>query len=99
MARTISPDDADAEKVARDCGKGGVDFRIAAFRIRLEPLMRVINERSHHLSSTLRIFGLALQTPAQKIDASEMMRTACLTDAAVRPKGPNGTHRSFHSDQ
>ena len=51
------------------------------------------------LSSTLRIFARLVQTPAQKIAASETMRTACLTGAAVRPKGPNGTHRSFHSDQ
>ena len=51
------------------------------------------------LSSTLRIFARLVQTPAQKIAASETMRTACSTGAAVRPKGPNGTHRSFHSDQ
>jgi DNA invertase Pin-like site-specific DNA recombinase len=51
------------------------------------------------LSSTLRIFGLGVQTPVQKIDASAMMRTACLTGAAVRPNGPNGTYRSFHNDQ
>ena len=44
-------------------------------------------------------FGLGVQTPVQKIDASAMMRTACLTGAAVRPNGPNGTHRSFHNDQ
>ena len=31
------------------------------------------------LSSTLRIFGLGVQAPVQKIDASAMMRTACLT--------------------
>src|ERR1019366_5059153 len=50
-------------------------------------------------SSTLRIFVRLFQTPAQKIDASAMMRTACSTGAAVRPKGPNGAHRSFQSDQ
>jgi hypothetical protein len=53
----------------------------------------------HYLSSTLRIFVRLFQTPAQKIDASAMMRTACSTGAAVRPKGPNGIHRSFQSDQ
>src|SRR3984893_10688117 len=36
------------------------------------------------LSSTLRIFARLVQTPAQKIDASETMRTACSTRAAVR---------------
>jgi hypothetical protein len=54
---------------------------------------------THFLSSTLRILSRLLQTPAQKIAASAMMRTACSTGAAVRPKGPNGTHRSFQSDQ
>jgi hypothetical protein len=38
----------------------------------------------------LRIFSRLLQTPAQKIAASAMMRTACSMGAAVRPKGPNG---------
>ena len=51
------------------------------------------------LGSTLRIFSHLLQTPAQKIAASAMMRTACSMGAAVRPKGPNGAHRSFQSDQ
>ena len=51
------------------------------------------------LSSTLRIFSRLLQTPVQKIAASAMMRTACSMGAAVRPKGPNGAHRSFQSDQ
>src|SRR5208283_1226134 len=55
--------------------------------------------KTHLLSSTLRIFARLVQTPAQKIAASETMRTACSTGVAVRPKGPNGTHRSFHSDQ
>jgi hypothetical protein len=52
------------------------------------------------LSSTLRIFPRLLQTPAQKIAASAMMRTACSMGAAVRPKGPNGAHRSHaHSTE
>jgi hypothetical protein len=51
------------------------------------------------LSSTLPIFARLFQTAAQKIDASAMTRTACPTGNAVRPKGPNGAHRSFHSDQ
>ena len=51
------------------------------------------------LSSTLRIFVHLLETSAQKIAASAMMQTACSTRAAVRPRGPNGTHRCFHSDQ
>ena len=51
------------------------------------------------ISSTLRIFVRLFQTPAQKIDASAMMRTACSTGAAVHPKGPNGIHRSVQSDQ
>ena len=44
-------------------------------------------------------FARLFQTAAQKIDASAMTRTACPTGNAVRPKGPNGAHRSFHSDQ
>ena len=44
-------------------------------------------------------FSCLLQTPAQKIAASAMMRTACSTGAAVRPRGSNGAHRSFQSDQ
>src|ERR1019366_10335557 len=44
-------------------------------------------------------FVRLFQMPAQKIDASAMMRTACSTGAAVCPKGPNGIHRSFQSDQ
>ncbi len=64
-------------------------------QLALEYLERVARD----LSSTLRIFARLVQTPAQKIAASETMRTACSTGAAVRPKGPNGTHRSFHSDQ
>jgi hypothetical protein len=45
------------------------------------------------LSSTLQIFVGLVQTPAQKIDVSEMIRIACSMGVAVRPKGPNGTHR------
>ena len=58
-----------------------------------------IDYAQHSLSSTLRIFVRLFQTPAQKIDASAMMLTACSTGAAVRPKGPNGIHRSVQSDQ
>jgi len=57
------------------------------------------NAKFKDSDSTLRIFVRLFQTPAQKIDASAMMRTACSTGAAVRPKGPNGIHRSFQSDQ
>jgi len=44
-------------------------------------------------------FARLFQTAAQKIDASAMTRTACSTGNSVRPKGPNGAHCSFHSDQ
>jgi len=37
----------------------------------------------HHLSSTLRIYARLLQTQAQKFAASETMRTACSTGAAI----------------
>ncbi len=51
------------------------------------------------LSSTLPNFARLFQTAAQKIDASATRRTACSTGTAVRPKGPNGAHRSFRNDQ
>jgi len=53
----------------------------------------------HALSSTLRFFFRLLETPAQKNAASAIMCTAFSMGAAVRPKGPNGAHRSFPSDQ
>ncbi len=51
------------------------------------------------LSSTLPNFARLFQTAAQKIDASATRRTACSAGTAVRPKGPNGAHRSFRNDQ
>ena len=51
------------------------------------------------LSSTLPIFARLFQTAAQKIDASATRRTACSAGNAVRPKGPNGAHRSVRNDQ
>jgi len=41
----------------------------------------------------------AADKSAQKIEASATTRTACSAGNAVRPKGPNGAHRSFRSDQ
>ena len=51
------------------------------------------------LSSTLPIFAGLFQTVAQKIEASATTRTACSAGNAMRPKGPNGVHRSLRSDQ
>jgi site-specific DNA recombinase len=62
-------------------------------------LISITNIMSQALSSTLPIFVRLVQTAAQKIDASAMTRRACSIGNAVRPKGPNDAHRSFHNDQ
>ncbi len=89
-----------AEATCQEChGAQNTSYEAPAFSAIAAMPSTTVQSLDVFLSSTLPIFARLFQTAAQKIDASATRRTACSAGNAVRPKGPNGAHRSVRNDQ